>query len=109
MLFFDVISVELKEERFKSVEIDPIFIESCSKDSILVVSHSPNKPCVVSAEVIKNKINIEALPVGTYYKDLKINILISGKRKDFEYFRFQEKTKQQYLKNENFWSNISGK
>ena len=106
VLFFDVIKINLKNSQFATTQIDPIFIESCTKDSISVVSTCSNKPSSIGASVENGNILIQCIPVGAAYSNIDIEIMICGKRKGFEDFRLKEKTKQQFIKNETFWSNI---
>ena len=109
VLFFDVISTNLKDTQFKEIEIDPIFIESCVENSIKVISSSCDHPCSVGAKIEKGNIKIRIIPIGSIPPEVEVNLMISGTRKDFKDHRLAKKTKDQYNMNENFWKTIGQK
>ena len=104
VLFFDILNCKIRDSKFGYAKIDPIFIESCVKNSIQITSAHSSDGLIFKTEI---RDDIICVILQKHIKEQSsINITISGKRIGFENFRFKEKTKEQWLKNEMFWSNI---
>ena len=84
------------------VTIDPIFIQTCEVDSVVVSSVVPSKPCLLGAIVEGDKIILTANAEIT--DDIKVTIRVSGVRKGRKDTRFPVFTKEQMKANNAFWS-----
>ena len=93
----DIIKTKLNQ-KIAIVDIEEMFLNICDKNSILVSGLSCNKQCLVSAKVFKNKII-----VNSSLKDVEVVLRLSGIRKDRIGKRFTESTKEDMIKNNNFW------
>ena len=92
-----ILNVELNN--FFQIEIiDDRFYNVCSPESILVSSYCVDKFCLISFEVIKNTIKI-----CSNKNNIKINLKLSGIRRDTKGIRYPEYSKEQMEKNNKFW------
>ena len=101
--FEDIIEAELSSgSEYWEVQIDPIFIETCEVDSIVVTSVLASKPCMLGAFVNNGKVVLTS--ERKIIDATKVTIRVSGIRKGTKDTRFPEFTKEQMEANNAFWS-----
>ncbi len=101
--FEDTVIVVLNDPQ-TIVEIDPVFLDICVPDSLLVVSTSPDKPVAVGSRISGSKVIITADPQAlATRKPLRVIVRLSGIRAGTQDVRFPRYTKRQMEKNNRFW------
>ena len=99
-IFEDIIMVETDLRKEIDVDIDPVFIDVCEKDSINVISVAGDSPCPIGASVQGNTISIQ---ISQHYTSpAKIVLKIAGIRKGST-VRFPKYSEQDALNNSKFW------
>ena len=101
-IFEDIIEVNVGKFAEKiQLDVDPIFVDVCEKDSLKITSLVPNTACIVGGEIIDNKI---MLKINTYNNPSpsKIIVKISGIRKD-RGVRFPKYSEEEAIRNNAFW------
>lgn len=92
--------VTLPARSMGSWPIDPIFLEVCEPDSLMVTGHSADVPCAV-ALIIKGD-QLVAVPEKVLGIPMHLKVRISGVRKGMTQ-RFREYTLEQAQKSWRFW------
>ena len=86
-------------------KIDVRFMDVCERNSIVVTSLVPNRPVPVSGTISRGCLNI-MIPKDTAARDKPTEVVasIAGIRKGFSGVRFPNKTKDEMVINNAFWS-----
>lgn len=98
---FDDVMIETIRQQDTLIEMDPKFIEVCHRDTIEVISCLPSRPVLLGANVTEEgKIFVQFAEQRG--EEIKLAIRVSGTRKGFRGKRFPDRTRQQFVDNENF-------
>ena len=100
--FDDIIKIKVRNRRNIAVVIDPLYSHVCEPNSIEAISYVTSYPICCGLIVKKDILNIEFEPnveIPEY-----ILVKLSGIRKGCANIRFQRRTKEQMIANNNFWN-----
>ena len=100
--FDDIIKIKVRNRRNIAVVIDPLYSHVCEPNSIEAISYVTSSPICCGLIVKKDILNIEFEPnveIPEY-----ILVKLSGIRKGCSNIRFQRRTKEQMIANNNFWN-----
>jgi hypothetical protein len=97
---FDDVIVEWTQQKNTAIAIDPKFLEVCEPDSVEVCGCVANVPVTVGAMV--NGTNVEVSFSRQTKKCVRLVIRLTGIRKGFKGMRFEDRTAEQFRKNEAF-------
>jgi hypothetical protein len=102
VLFVDIIKVV--HDGFVSVfDIDPLFVEVCEPGSLKITSAVCEEPIICgSGMYTTSKFYIKTKEKVSGY----FTVMVSGVRKGFGGRRFAKRTKEDFEKNQAFWSSI---
>jgi hypothetical protein len=81
--------------------IDDRFLAVCEPDSMAVTGISGDKAGSVGAVVEKNNVILSAWPLS-FLRPSKVTLKLTGTRKGFRGFDMPERSKEQFIANENF-------
>jgi hypothetical protein len=101
--FEDVVEIERpKGKRTWTIQTCPRFKATCAQGSLNVVGYSTDKQCSLGFSIDEDaRLTIKS-SILPWKRPNKIVVKISGIRAGFRGIRMQEKTKEQYLGNEEF-------
>jgi hypothetical protein len=103
VLFFDVITVDLKEEK-TTHKVDQLFVEVCEPGTIRVSSIVVDEPMPIGARMTDNQ-NV-LITKGDPERHTMATVTLCGVRRAFAGRRFQERTREDYEANMRFWSEV---
>jgi hypothetical protein len=101
-LFFDIVGVVHKGTTCE-FKIDDMFVEVCEYGTIKVISVVSSEPIAIGAEMKNYNSFITRTMVGC---QTRLNVLLSGVRKGFAGKRFAVMTKEQFVRNQEFWQSM---
>jgi len=82
-----------------TIPIDPLFLEVCEPDSIMVIGLVPNKPSILAGE---NRYG--SLIITQHGAASVVSVTVRGIRRGFAGVRFTPASEEEFNRNREFWS-----
>ena len=99
--FDDIVSIKTNGRLNIIEKIEPVYYSVCEKNTIKAVSYTCSEPALCGVKIEQDNIIIkfsEHYPVPD-----ELIIKLSAIRKGFKHVRLLRKTKEQMIKNNEFW------